>query len=177
MAAVTEDIPFIARRSARDRAETRRALGIDGHRPVVLPSFGAYGASLPIDALRREGRLAVLDPARVPDGFRYQDLVAAADVVVTKPGYGIVSECVANGTAMLYTARGHFVEYEVFVDEMPRVLRCRYLSQEDLFGARWADAVDALLAQPAPPERPRLDGAEVVASRLLETLAIDPESR
>ena len=30
MAAVTVDIPFIARRSARDPAETRRRLGIDG---------------------------------------------------------------------------------------------------------------------------------------------------
>ena len=39
-------------------------------------------------------------------GFRYEDLVAAVDVVLTKPGYGIVSECVANDTALLYTSRG-----------------------------------------------------------------------
>ena len=30
----------------------------------------------------------------------------AADVVVTKPGYGIISECIANDTAILYTSRG-----------------------------------------------------------------------
>ena len=44
-------------------------------------------------------------------GLRYEDLVAAVDVVVTKPGYGIIAECVANDTAIVYTSRGHFVEY------------------------------------------------------------------
>jgi len=167
MAAVTSDIPFIARRSTRDRDETRRAVGVGGERPVVLPSFGAHGAALPMDALRESGRLSVLDPAQVPDGFRYQDLVAAADVVVSKPGYGIVSECVANGTPLLYTSRGRFIEYDVFVAGMPRILRCRYISQEDLLAGRWADAIDALLAQPAPPDHARIDGAAIAAGEIL----------
>jgi L-arabinokinase len=93
--------------------------------------------------------------------------VAAADVVVTKPGYGIVSECAANDTPLLYTSRGRFVEYEVFVAQMPRILRCRYISQEDLLAGRWADAVDALLAQPAPRERARIDGAGIAAAEIL----------
>jgi hypothetical protein len=167
MAAVTVDIPFIARQSTRDRAEPRRAAGVDGSRPVVLPSFGAYGAALPYDIVRRQGRLTVLDPKRVPAGFSYQDLVAAADVVVTKPGYGIVSECAANDTPLLYTSRGRFIEYDVFVAEMPRILRCKYISQEDLLAGKWADAVGALLAQPAPPERARIDGAGIAAGEIL----------
>ena len=177
MAAVTTDIPLIARASSRDRAETRRALGVEGVGPVVLPSFGAYGAALPLDALRGSRRITVLDPARVPAGYRYQDLVAAADVVVSKPGYGIASECVANGTALLYTSRGRFVEYDLFVAEMPRILRCRFISQDDLFAGRWADSVEALLAQPAPAERPRIDGAEVAAEQVAAMLAFDPDSR
>ncbi len=48
-------------------------------------------------------------------GMRYEDLVAAVDVVMTKPGYGIIAECVANDTAIVYTSRGHFVEYDVLV--------------------------------------------------------------
>ena len=53
-----------------------------------------------------------------------------ADVVVTKPGYGIISEAIANGAALLYTSRGHFVEYDVLVREMPRYLRARFIEQE-----------------------------------------------
>lgn len=168
MAAVTRDIPFIARRSSRDRAETRRLLGWPADRPVVLPSFGRYGADLPLEALRTSTRFATADaPADLPAGLLYQDLVAAADVVVSKPGYGIVSECVANGTALIYTSRGRFAEYDVFVAEMPRLLRCAFLSQEDLLAGRWADAVDAVLRQPPPPEHPAVDGADVAARDVL----------
>ncbi len=107
-----------------------------------------------------------------PQGLDYPDLVAAADVVVSKPGYGIVSECIANGTALLYTSRGRFIEYDLFVAEMPRVLRCREISQEDLFAGRWTDAIAALLAQPEPAERPRVDGAEVAAAEVLKSCAL-----
>ena len=168
MAAVTRDIPFIARQSTRNPSETRRALGLTGERPVVLASFGAYGADLPLDRLLRSDRFTLIDPRREPPaGFVYQDLVAAADVVVSKPGYGIVSECVANQAALLYTSRGRFVEYDLFVAEMPRVLRCRYLSQEDLLAGRWADGVDALLAQPEAPATARIDGAAVAADAII----------
>jgi hypothetical protein len=174
MQAVTRDIPFIARRSHRDSAETRRILGVSGDRPVVLVSFGGYGVDLPLDRIRETTRFTLLEPVRDPPaGLSYQDLVAAADVVVSKPGYGIVSECVANDTALLYTSRGRFIEYDLFVAQMPRILRCRYLSQDDLRAGRWADAIDALIAQPAPPERPRIDGALVAAHQIV-SLVGDP---
>jgi hypothetical protein len=169
MSAIIEDIPFIARRSARGRARARQLLGVGDGRPVVLASFGGYGLDLPYDEIARPGRLELLT-GEASHGLQYEDLVAAADVVVSKPGYGIVSDCLANETALLYTSRGRFAEYEVFVDQMPRILRCRYISQEDLLAGRWADAVDALVAQPPPPERPRADGAEVAAAWILNSL-------
>ena len=92
--------------------------------------------------------------------------MAAADVVVSKPGYGIVSECAANGAALLYTSRGPFAEYDVMLAEMPRMLRCRYLAQEDLVAGHWREAIEALLAQPLPAERPRVDGAAVAAEMI-----------
>jgi L-arabinokinase len=170
MAPVTADIPFIARRSARDPAETRRRLGIEGGGPIVLASFGGYGLDLPYDRIARSG-LTVLAPERhPPSGLRYEDLVAAADVVVSKPGYGIVSECAANGTALLYTSRGPFAEYDIMLAEMPQMLRCRYLPREDLVAGHWREAIEALLAQPPPAARPRVDGAAVAAEIILERL-------
>jgi hypothetical protein len=171
MAAVTSDIPFIAGRSTRDRADTRQRLGVADDRPFVLASFGGYGLDVPYATIAESERLTVLSPGMtLPAPLTHQDLVAAADVVISKPGYGIVSECVANGTALLYTSRGHFVEYDVFVAEMPRVLRCRYLPQSDLLAGRWADAVHALLVQPPPRERPRTDGADVAATAILDVV-------
>ncbi len=158
------DIPMIARRSVRPRAVTRDIMRIPSDRPFVLVSFGAYGVDLPLDAIaRREGLTVLSSRTAPPPPIAYEDLVAAADVVVSKPGYGIVSECVANTTPLLYTSRGQFVEYEVFVEQMPRVLRCRFMPQDDLRSGRWRQHVDALLAQPDAPERPRVDGADVAA--------------
>jgi L-arabinokinase len=165
------DIPLIARRSRRDPADTRRLLGLDPSRPVVLASFGAYGADIPLAQLEQSGEFSLLAPPReAPAGLRYEDLVAAADVVVTKPGYGIVSECIANNSALLYTSRGRFVEYDVFVREMPRFLRCRFLPLDDLSAGRWIAVVRQVLDDPAPPEPIRIDGADVAARIILDAL-------
>jgi L-arabinokinase len=173
------DVPFVARRSGRDAGETRDRLRLPRDVRLVLLSFGGYG-------LRRidEGALSALDgyavigPGALPldeaamydAGLRYEDLVNAVDVVVTKPGYGIISECIAHETALLYTSRGHFREYDVLVGEMPRYLRTRFLSHDDLFAGRWQPHLDALLAMPAPPERPAVNGAEVAAELLREMI-------
>jgi L-arabinokinase len=171
MAAVTADIPLIARRSRREPEEIRRLLAIPAGPPVVLASFDAYGVSLPYDTIKAAGTFTLLNANHVPPhDFEYQDLVAAADVVVSKPGYGIVSDCIANNTALLYTSRGHFVEYDRLVAEMPPVLRCRFIPQEELLAGRWAARISALLAQPNPPERPRIDGASVAARVVLEAV-------
>jgi hypothetical protein len=174
LAAVTVDIPFIARQSTRDPADTRRKLGVPDDRPFVLASFGAYGLAAEFQEIARAQHLTVLSPrAQLDAGLVYPDAVAAADVVITKPGYGIVSECIAGNTPLLFTSRGRFVEYDVFVAEMPRVLRCRFIPQEDLMAGRWRPHIDALLEQPPPPERARIDGAQVAAreiTRLLDCL-------
>ena len=196
--AVRRDIPFIARKSRRESDEVRQAIGLPSrHRdkPLILMSFGGYGlASLDGRRLSQlsDYRIATTDlPARGSDanainpapgviylseqklhdsGYRYEDLVCAADVVVTKPGYGIVSESIANDAALLYTSRGRFVEYDLFVREMPRYLRAQFIDQSDLFSGNWIPALEKLLNQPPPPEKPRLDGAAVAADALLEYL-------
>jgi hypothetical protein len=168
MAAVTVDIPFIARRSTRDPADTRRRLGVPDDRPFVLASFGAYGLAADYQDIARAQHLTILSPrAQLDGGVIYPDAVAAADVVITKPGYGIVSECIAGNTPLLFTSRGRFVEYDVFVTEMPRVLRCRFIPQDDLLAGRWRPHIDELLQQPPPPERARIDGAAVAAAAIL----------
>jgi len=97
--------------------------------------------------------------------------VAAVDVVLTKPGYGIIAECAANDTALVYASRGDFAEYAVLVEAMPRRLRCAYIEQRDLFAGRWAPVVRQVLDQPPPTARPATNGAQVVARGLAEYLS------
>jgi hypothetical protein len=194
-----EDVPFIARRSHRDPAATRRELGLP-RTPIALLSFGGYGlrdldlatvgaitgytfvVTTDVAANRRGSRPAPADgtpalpanfryidePRLLAAGLRYEDLVAACDIVITKPGYGIIAECLANRTAVLYTSRGHFVEYDVLVREMPRWLRTGYISNADLLAGRWQVALDAVNAAPPPPEEADVTGADVVVERILD---------
>ena len=184
------DVPFIARRAGHDRSDVRARLKLPPDALLALSSFGGYGLKdFDVETLDCLDRFTVVitgagkpsgpvprgvvfvEPSELAGaGLRYEDLVAAVDVVVTKPGYGIVADCVANRTAMLYTSRGRFVEYDVMVREMPRYLRCRYLPQEDLRAGRWKVGLENLIEQPPPPERPATDGADVVARRIAATL-------
>jgi hypothetical protein len=168
------DLPFVARQSARDPGDTRRALRLPEDKRLVLPSFGGHGLEGLENAVTRLADYEVLfaldEKQMYADGFRYEDLVRAVDVVVTKPGYGIIAECLANDTALLYTDRGHFIEYDVLVANMPRFLRTGFISHDDLFAGRWQDHLDAVLSQPAPTYKPATNGAEVAAKLLLEMI-------
>jgi hypothetical protein len=180
-------LPLIARRSRRSRAETRAHFRLPADRPAALLSFGGYGMPnldlarvdvardwtvITTDRVSGAGAAALDHVAVVTEeafhggAFRYEDLVAAVDVVLTKPGFGIVAECIASGTPLVYTSRGTFREYDVLVREMPRYLRCAFISQPDLFAGRWRPAIDAAIAQPAAREAIGLDGAEVVAEAI-----------
>ncbi|MEP6916507.1 MAG: hypothetical protein ABJC89_12715, partial [Acidobacteriota bacterium] len=121
------DVPFVARHATHDREDVRRRLQLPADAPVALASFGGYGIGdfdpARLDCLDDwtvvitgdrpsaplpEGVRFIHESTIYDGGLRYQDLVRAVDAVVTKPGFGIVAECLANGTAMLYTSRGRF---------------------------------------------------------------------
>ena len=138
------DIPFIARHATRHARRGLQALKLPADKPIVLASFGGYGLpGLDTDALAKFKKYTVVDDgdgaaqaraqkdtpaaerkgsfvsineeAMYDTGVRYEDLVGAAEAVVTKPGYGIISECIANDTAILYT----------LARPLPRVRRAR----------------------------------------------------
>jgi hypothetical protein len=188
------DVPFVARHAAHDRATVRTRLELPPDRWLALSSFGGYGVSgldpYTLDCLddwtvivtgggdapALPAGASFLDERRIYEaGLRYEDVVAAVDAVVTKPGFGIVAECLANNTAMLYTSRGRFVEYDVMVAEMPRFLRCEYVPQDDMLAGRWREPLSRLMRRPDPPEHPRTDGAEIVAGMIRKRLAASEE--
>jgi len=100
------------------------------------------------------------------NGFMYEDLVAHADAVITKPGYGIVSDCLANRTPVLYTPRGRFAEYGALVAGLERFGVAAFIGNEDLLAGNWRGSLDALLRLPRTwPDLPA-NGAEVAAGIL-----------
>jgi hypothetical protein len=186
-------LPLVARHAEAAPATTRarlRSLGVPTEGPLALLSFGGYG--LPsLDVTRVSGlddwtlvttdrtsgtgtagaRVVMLPESIFREGdVRYEDLVAAAEIVVSKPGYGIIAECAANETALVYTSRGAFREYDVLVRDLPRYVRSAFLSQEDLRAGRWRPAFAEALAAPRPAPA-RAEGAAVAAQIIEAWLA------
>jgi hypothetical protein len=98
----------------------------------------------------------------------YVSLLSACDAVVTKPGYGVVADCLANQVAVLYTDRGPFREYDVLVQALPTLCRARYAPRAEVLACRLGPHLDALFESPASFTEQRLDGASTVAERVLQ---------
>ena len=131
-------------------------VGLPGLAP---PATAEFRWLLPADV---DGRLVEL-------GLTYPDVVGAVDVVVSKPGYGIVTDAIAAGTRLVYTERGDFPEYPILIREMEPLLACEHVSNADLLAGRIEGPVRRVLARPVPPS-PDLDGASRGAARILELL-------
>lgn len=181
------DIPLVARTATLARDAVRRRLGLPPTDRIVLLSFGGIGitvAAVPepprgVTFVATQSATPTVAPARcrlisnaemLARAVRYEDLVGASDVVMTKPGYGIVSDCLANGTPMIYTSRGRFLEYECLVEGIKAHLPHVFISNADLRAGRWMPALDAVFSQAR--RQPQIDtsGAAVAAEVLLGML-------
>ena len=173
-----EAMPLVARRARHDRESIRAALGIAPSVRVGLISFGGFGlADYDFAALARlpewlffaeTVRVGAASNLRaIPAGqFWYPDLVHMADVVITKPGYGIVAEAIANGTAVLYTRRGDFREQALLIDGLHRYARALEIDNASLRAGDWGASL-ATICQLAPPlEELPAHGDVVIADRL-----------
>lgn len=168
-------VGLVARQPRVARPEARRRLGLDG-RPAALLSFGGTGLpALTREILEDARDLRFLLPADAHAerldalGLDYPDVVGAVDVVITKPGYGIVSDAIGAGTRLVYTDRGDFPEYPIMVREMAEWLACVHVPSEDVRAGRVAEAVRRTLALPMPPP-PDLRGAERAADQVVAAL-------
>jgi UDP:flavonoid glycosyltransferase YjiC (YdhE family) len=179
-----EDVPLIARRATRSRCEVREQLDLDEAATVALLSFGGFAArDLNLAALAHCERYTfVVTPplpagsGEVPANVRvlnetpadYVSLIAACDVVITKPGYGIVADCLANRVAMLFTDRGPFREYDVLAAALPELGQAAYIPRHDLIRGAVGPYLEGLANLTTPWTKQPLNGAEIVARRVLE---------
>jgi L-arabinokinase len=184
-----EDVPIIARPPTSGRGETRARLGLAERDEAVLLGFGGLGVSgLPLEPLGRLRRYRFLATekeisvdAALPPNVRvlplqqdnYNDLIEAADVVVGKPGFGLVAACLAQRTPLLYTDRGEFPEYAILVAGLRHYGHALHIPQDDLLAGNLAPYLAAILADKRPLPPLRVDGADVIAARLLGLLEGD----
>jgi L-arabinokinase len=175
-------IPWVARRSSLSKQDARKKFGLPQSATIVLLSFGGLGLTrLPWralagledfffvstgDARQSTGNLRFLPEPQ----SQYEDLVRAADAIVSKPGYGIVADVMAHRVPLLYTERGEFPEYARLVEALGDCTTSAHISQEDLLGGELAPHLARLLNREANWPEIDLGGAERAAAELLKLL-------
>ena len=174
------DIPLLAKPGRPRRAELAQLTGADPRKRWVLLSFtslawdeAALRAVEELDGyefftvkpLEWPGRRNIRAVDREAVGF--SDVLASCDVAVSKPGYGILSDCVANVKPLVYAEREDFIEYSLLERELKRFLANVHIPAVDLYAGRLEPALASVPAAPAPPETLPGGGAEMAAEILM----------
>lgn len=177
------DMPLVVRRPRLGRDAVRRALGLDPADPTPVAAFSLGGGSWSAPASPRRERLPgwkVVAYGPRPEALeadwvrlethgalRHCDVLAAADAVLSKPGYGTFAEALAARVPVLSMARPEFRESPVMMDAFRGLGRLREIPLEDFTACRWGRHLAGLRAAEDPWADLALDGAGAVAERAL----------
>jgi hypothetical protein len=163
------------------RIELRHRLGIDADEVVVLLALGGTPTELPIARWPRFVNLRLVMGSSPefshPDvetstalGIPFIDLVRSCDVLISKPGYGLVTEAACNGVPILLISREGWPEEPPLREWLARHGRTSMLTEEKLRAGDFLAEVKAVCAMPAPPV-PDPTGIAEVAAILVDFLS------
>ena len=151
---------LVTRRPSARRQHTRTSLGIGDHEQVVLLAVRPDSAAL-VSLPPQSPGIRYLLPSGWPAGrlredvldecaLEFLELIAAADVVVGKPGYGLIGDAAASATRLLWVSRPGFPENAV-LERWLRDHRCtREVSRDALRSGEWSQDLRLLIEEPAP---------------------------
>jgi L-arabinokinase len=172
-----ESVPIIGRIGNSIKKEIYKKYNIASDKKtglIYIGDFGMDGASWEkLEGYHDWVFLGLHPLAGNPDNFRlidkhvfrYQDLTASVDIVISKLGYGVVSECFLNGTPLIYLPRENFVEYPV----LEKAVQCWgggvCLSDLEFYGLQWSQALN-ILTNVTIPLAPFLNGVSQCAESI-----------
>jgi len=153
--------------------------GVAGSKRLALMYIGLWGLDIDwnrIEALSDWTFITFEDlPTRASnvvtlarDDWSFADVAASVDVVVSKPGYGTISECVANGVPFVYIPRKDFAEYSALHAGLNRWGGGVVISAEDFAMGNWGPSLTQAVASTPDQGVYAVDGAGVAAGILTE---------
>jgi len=180
-----QDVPLVVRQPKKTPEEVLHALGFaeKDSRPKVLVGMRgrlAPGALQTAAMASPDLLFLYLDDQETVDapntrsvqlghcGITYPDLLRAFDIVVSKYGYGIVSDCAANRKPMLVPPRTGFREDEVFHRQASQYIPIAEISRTDFQSGNWREHLDILLTAKHPEGHLQTNGATICAELIIK---------
>ncbi len=174
------DIDLVAARATgpRRRRELARAVGAAPTDKLVVIYLGLWGTdTLRLDRAAATSRgirfisyrpIGSLAATVDPDRWPFDELIATADALLCKPGYGSFSSSMANAVPCVYYPRTEFAEYTRLrgnIDTWGGAVR---MNTRDFMNGNWRASIDRALTL-TPPHAPA-NGAEQAASAIINLL-------
>jgi len=142
----------------RDRLAGR--LGLGANTRLVMVSLGGLPMRLPLEDWPVDPQLHFIVPAScgvhradmtaLDDlGLSYLDAMCSCDALLTKLGYGHVTDAACNDIPVLYVERGDWPEEPVLRDWLQQHGRCLAIARTDLMRGAITEPLARLLAQPS----------------------------
>lgn len=146
---IIQDIALIGRTAKMSRKETRAKYGIGLDKTVFLLSFGGNQYPLPENGFAQhtdsvfitfDETLRLIPNVKQLDAktVYHPDIVNMCDGVITKLGYGIVTECIAHGVPLAYPPRADFPEHEIMEQETAKYIPITKFDEEALQSGDWS---------------------------------------
>jgi hypothetical protein len=177
-----EDIPLVSSPGKCRRSEIADRMQCDPDKKWILLSFTTLEWSeqalgcverlteyefFTVDPLRWErGNIHPIDRSQMP----FSDVLASTDAVISKPGFGILSDCIANKKPLIYADRSNFLEYPILVAAIEKYIKHVHIPTAKLYRGDLEESLHALWTTPDPPEKLPLGGDRIAANRIAQYL-------
>jgi hypothetical protein len=156
------------------RAELRQRFGWDADKIIGLLALGGTPTELPITHWPPLGRVRLVVGSSFefshPDArssaelsFPFIDLVRSCEVVISKPGYGVVTEAACNGVPILLVSRPQWPEEASFREWLACNGRALTLTERKLRTGDFIAEIQEIQSMPSPPVPPCSGIVEVAA--------------
>jgi hypothetical protein len=156
------EMPVTGRRGVNDRARIVNRYGLDKSKKIGLIYAGNFGLDRAAWNRLAEFRdWEFLGVGPLPGSpanfhlvskadFRYQDLTASVDCVISKIGYGTYSESVIHGVPLIYVPREEFAEFPYLEAGVKKWGHGYRLEENQFFALDWRSALDTVAHAPRP---------------------------
>lgn len=144
------------------RAEIAGRLGLPSTARWVLVGLGGIQHRLPVTHWPRLAGVRWLVPdhwqavrddiSAYDNSIDFADLLACADALITKTGYGSFAEATCQGVPVLYLSRPNWPEEACLVEWMGEHNRCARITPDEASSGSFAPRLEEIWAAGAPPQ-------------------------
>ncbi len=181
-----EDIPLVASSGKNRRSEIAALTGCNPEKRWILLSFTTLDWDE--DSLSKIEQLSDYEFFTVRPLFwnrtnihpldrgqvLFSDAVASVDAVISKPGFGILSDCIVNDKPLIYSDRSDFLEYAVLEDAIKKYLKHLHIPSSDLYRGNLKPGLEGIWSRPQAIGSMGRGGDVIAARRIAQMAGFQP---